>query len=280
MNPACVQLALYGGAPLPPFGEEAARAYCKAPSAAPAAVHSPAPPPLNLAPARISSRGEQSSAAHRLASRILDQGPRSLMTVDLLTMFLGSGATEAAARALAATFSYEGSGPSLRRIAAASPREVAAVPGIGPARAARLFAAVDLARRIDEEGRPERSRARTPRDVYEHFRFRLRDLRQEEFHVLLLNSQNEVLRDLMVTRGTLDASLVHPREVFRAAIVENAASLILVHNHPSGEPTPSEEDSAVTEELRAAGLQVGIEVLDHVIIGDGRYVSFVEAGLW
>jgi len=200
--------------------------------------------------------------------------------VDLLTMFLGSGAAETAARALAATFSNEGSGPCLRRIAAASPREVAAVPGIGPARAARLFAAVDLARRIDEEVRPERGRARTPRDVYQHFRFRLRDLRQEEFHVLLLNSQNEVLRDLMATRGTLDASLVHPREVFRAAIVENAASLILVHNHPSGDPTPSEEDHAVTEELRAAGRQVGIEVLDHVIIGEGRYVSFVESGLW
>ena len=200
--------------------------------------------------------------------------------MDLLTMFLGSGAAETAARALAATFSNEGSGPCLRRIAAASPCEVAAVPGIGPARAARLFAAVDLARRIDEEVRPERGRARTPRDVYQHFRFRLRDLRQEEFHVLLLNSQNEVLRDLMATRGTLDASLVHPREVFRAAIVENAASLILVHNHPSGDPTPSEEDHAVTEELRAAGRQVGIEVLDHVIIGEGRYVSFVESGLW
>ncbi len=145
---------------------------------------------------------------------------------------------------------------------------------------ARLFAALDLARRIDEECRPERGRIRTARDVYQRFRLQLRDLRQEEFHILLLNSQNEVMRDLMATRGTVDASLVHPREVFRAAIVESAASLILVHNHPSGDPTPSEEDRAVTQEVRAAGCQVGIEVLDHVIIGDGRYMSFVEAGLW
>ncbi len=200
--------------------------------------------------------------------------------MDLLALLLGSGAVQPAARALAERFSREESGPWLRGIAAASPLEVAAVPGIGPARAARLLAAVDLARRIDEEGRPERGRIRTARDVYQRFRLQLRDLRQEEFHVLLLNSQNEVLRALMATRGTLDASLVHPREVFRAAIVESAASLILVHNHPSGDPTPSEEDRAVTEELRAAGFQVGIEVLDHVIIGDGRYVSFVEAGLW
>ena len=97
--------------------------------------------------------------------------------------------------------------------------------------------------------------------------------------MILLNTQNEVLRHHQVTRGTLDASLVHPREVFRTAITEAAASIILVHNHPSGDPTPSAEDRAVTRQLRGAGSIIGIEVLDHVIIGDKRYISLAECGM-
>jgi len=153
------------------------------------------------------------------------------------------------------------------------------VPGIGPAKATKILAALELGRRATEEARPDRERFRTPRDVYERMRFRLRDLGHEEFHVLLLDTQNQILRDLLVTRGTLDASLVHPREVFRAAVAEAAAAVILVHNHPSGDPTPSAEDRAVTRQLRAAGETMGIAVLDHVIVGEGRYVSFVEAGM-
>ncbi|HEU0080243.1 MAG TPA: DNA repair protein RadC [Longimicrobiaceae bacterium] len=279
MNPACEQLQLYGGAPLPPYGEVAPVLYGEA-IASLSAVHAPAAPPLAVEPTPCRSRRAGCGATHRLATLVLDQGPKSLPTQDLLTLLLGGSAVEAATRALAEKFSFDGSGPWLRPLAAVLPEEVAAVPGIGPARAARLFAALDLARRINEECRPERGRIRTARDVYQRFRLQLRDLRQEEFHILLLNSQNEVMRDLMATRGTVDASLVHPREVFRAAIVESAASLILVHNHPSCDPTPSDADVAVTHELRAAGYQVGIEVLDHVIIGESRYVSFIETGLW
>jgi len=99
----------------------------------------------------------------------------------------------------------------------------------------------------------------------------LRDLEHEEFHALLLNSQHAVIREVLVTRGILDASLIHPREVFRPAIESGAAALILVHNHPSGDPTPSAEDVAVTRQLEAAGRALGIPVLDHVIIGDGRW---------
>jgi DNA repair protein RadC len=101
----------------------------------------------------------------------------------------------------------------------------------------------------------------------------LRDLRQEEFHALLLNTQHRVIRDVLVTRGILDASLIHPREVFRSAIVESAAGIILVHNHPSGDPTPSREDQAVTRQLGEAGKAIGIPVLDHVVVGGNRFVS-------
>jgi DNA repair protein RadC len=107
----------------------------------------------------------------------------------------------------------------------------------------------------------------------------LRDLRQEEFHLLLLNTQNAILRELVITRGTLDTSVIHAREVFRPAIAESASSVVLVHNHPSGDPTPSPEDIAITAELAAAGALIGIPVLDHIVIGDSRYVSLVERGL-
>jgi DNA repair protein RadC len=157
--------------------------------------------------------------------------------------------------------------------------ELCAVPGIGPAKATRILAALDLGRRAVEEERGDRARVRCAADVYALMRLEMRDLPHEEFHVLLLSTQNDILRRMQVTRGTLDASLVHPREVFRGAISESAASIILVHNHPSGDPTPSSEDRAVTRQLRAAGSIVGIDVLDHVIIGERRYVSFAESGL-
>jgi DNA repair protein RadC len=153
------------------------------------------------------------------------------------------------------------------------------VQGIGPAVAARISAALELGRRLAREGPLERTRIRGPRDVYELSAPGMRDLSQEEFRVLLLNTQHAVVREIPVTRGTLDASIVHPREVFRAAIAESAAAMILVHNHPSGDPTPSPEDRQVTRQLAEAGRVVGIPVLDHVVVGDGRYVSFVEAGL-
>jgi DNA repair protein RadC len=150
---------------------------------------------------------------------------------------------------------------------------------VGPAKAAKVLAALELGRRASAEARPERERVRSAVDVYERMRLAMRDLPHEEFHVLLLSTQNEILRDLQVTRGTLDASLVHPREVFRPAIAEAAASVILVHNHPSGDPSPSAEDRAVTRQLASAGELLGISVLDHVIVGEGRYVSFAEAGM-
>ncbi|GAC1653831.1 MAG: hypothetical protein NVS4B3_17220 [Gemmatimonadaceae bacterium] len=120
---------------------------------------------------------------------------------------------------------------------------------------------------------------RAPRDVHAIFGTRLEDLPVEEFHVAILDSQHRLERDVTVTRGILNSSLVHPREVFREAIAERAAAIILVHNHPSGDPTPSPDDRAVTDQMVAAGRLLDIPVHDHVIIGRGRYTSFAEAGL-
>jgi DNA repair protein RadC len=228
-------------------------------------------------------------SAERPRERLASVGPRALSPRELLAILIEMGTREANGRPARSALDLAGDllhhfvdgdgGASLRRIMTASVREVSVVQGIGPAKATKILAAFELGRRAAEEERPERDRLSTPRDVYERMRLLMRDLPHEEFHVLLVNTQNQILRDLQVTRGTLDASLVHPREVFRPAILEAAASVILVHNHPSGDPTPSAEDRAVTRQLRAAGQTIGIEVLDHVIVGEGRYVSFVEAGL-
>jgi DNA repair protein RadC len=226
--------------------------------------------------------------ADRPRERLEALGPRALATRELLAILIETGIPAAAGKPARSAMDLAGDvlqhfsageRPALRKMTGAPLAELCKVPGIGPAKATKILAALELGRRAADEERPDRERFRTPQDVYERMRFRMRDLGHEEFHVLLLDTQNQILRDLLVTRGTLDASLVHPREVFRAAVAEAAAAVILVHNHPSGDPTPSAEDRAVTRQLRAAGETMGIAVLDHVIVGEGRYVSFVEAGM-
>lgn len=217
-------------------------------------------------------------APDRPRERLLAIGPAALSTRELIAILVGSGTEGRSAVDIAGELLQSAEG-SLRKLASSSPRELQRVRGIGPAVAARLAGALELGRRLAREGPAERSRIRGPGDVYERCAPALRDLLQEEFHVLILNTQHAVVREFVVTRGILDASVVHPREVFRTAIAESAAAVILLHNHPSGDPTPSREDREVTRQLIEAGRIIGIPVLDHVIIGDARYVSFVEAGL-
>ena len=168
---------------------------------------------------------------------------------------------------------------SLRRLAGTPVATMTGVRGVGPARAVAIHAALELGRRLAAEGRDDGAPIRSPRDVYHVYEGRLRDLPVEEFHVAVLDAQHRLERDVLVTRGILNSSLVHPREVFREAIAERAAAVILVHNHPSGDPSPSAEDRAVTDQLVAAGRLLDIPVHDHVIVGRGRYASFAEAGL-
>lgn len=153
------------------------------------------------------------------------------------------------------------------------------VSGVGQARASAVYAALELGRRMAMEAREAGVPLRGPHDVAAVYSPRLQDLPVEEFHVAVLDAQHRLERDILVTRGLLNSSLVHPREVFREAIAERAASVILVHNHPSGDPTPSNEDRVVTEQLVQAGKLLDIPVHDHIIVGRGRYMSFAEAGL-
>jgi DNA repair protein RadC len=216
--------------------------------------------------------------SERPRERLLAVGPAALSSREVLAILIGSGSEGRSALEIAGSLIARSDG-SLRRLACASAAELERTPGIGPATAARLLAALELGRRLAREGPVDRMRIDGPRDVYERCAPTMRDLVQEEFRVLLLNTQHAVTREIVVTRGILDASVVHAREVFKAAIAESAAAILLVHNHPSGDPAPSAEDREVTRQLAAAGQVLGIPVLDHIVIGDGRYVSFVEAGL-
>ena len=214
----------------------------------------------------------------RPRERLWRLGAPSLSTGELIAVLLGTGRAgedvlKVSARVMAGV---EG---SLRRLAARPPAELQRAPGIGSAKAARLLAAMELGHRLAGELRPPAVRIRGPDDVVRHVGARLRDLAVEEFHVLALDTQSRVLRDITVTRGLLDSSLVHPREVFRPVIAEAAAGVILVHNHPSGDPTPSAEDRAVTRQLVAAGQLLDLPVYDHVIVAGDRHTSFATAGL-
>jgi DNA repair protein RadC len=193
-------------------------------------------------------------------------------------VLLGTGTGGHPVGALAASLLQYGDG-SLRRLAARPPAELLQVAGVGPTKAARLLAAFELAARLAREERPPLPRIREPEDVVHLLQPRLRDLTVEEFHLLALDSQSQVLREVLITRGLLNSSLVHPREVFRAAIAEAAAGIIVVHNHPSGDPTPSAEDQAVTRQLVAAGRLLDLPLYDHVIVAGDRFTSFAAAGL-
>jgi DNA repair protein RadC len=217
-------------------------------------------------------------AADRPRERLWSLGPCALTAAELLAILIGTGkggstVLEVASRLL------ELSDGSLRRLARRPHAELLRAEGIGPTKAARLVAAFELGSRLSREERPPVQRIREPEDVVRLFGGRLRDLQVEEFHLLALDSQSQVLREVLVTRGLLNSSLVHPREVFRAAIAEAAAGIIVVHNHPSGDPTPSAEDRAVTQQLVAAGRLLDLPLYDHVIIAGDRFVSLATAGL-
>ena len=148
--------------------------------------------------------------------------------------------------------------------------------GLAPASARRLCAAFGLGRALEQTRRPTRTALRSPRAVFELLRSASRGLEQETFWSLLLDGKQRLRRLVPVTTGTLTASLVHPREVFRAAVREAAAAVIVAHNHPSGDPEPSSEDLEVTERLRRTGEVLGIPLQDHVIVGDESFVSLRE----
>jgi DNA repair protein RadC len=153
------------------------------------------------------------------------------------------------------------------------------VKGIGPAKAAILSAAFELVRRIQSRKDADRPLFKRSSDVAGQYLPLMRDLRKEVFKVLLLNRANRFIKEVFISEGTLDASVVHPRDVFREALLEPAAGVILIHNHPSGNPSPSDEDLRITKQLVEAGRLLGIKVYDHIILAGESYRSLADEGL-
>ncbi len=214
----------------------------------------------------------------RPRERLLQLGADALSTAELLAIVLGAGTGGSSALTLGQTILARADG-SLRRLALQPLGSLTGLTGVGEARAVAIHAALELGRRLSSETREEGAPLRGPREVFAWFAPRLQNLPVEEFHVAVLDAQLRLERDILVSRGILNSSLVHPREVFREAIAERAAAVILVHNHPSGDPTPSPDDQAVTKQLAGCGQMLDIPVHDHVIIGHGRFLSFAEVGL-
>jgi DNA repair protein RadC len=212
----------------------------------------------------------------RPRERLLRHGAAGLSDAQLMAIILRTGGSGRSAVDIALellrTFG------SLRQIEQASVTEICAAKGLGKAKAAQLKAAIELGRRLGRETAPRGPAFSTGREVFAYFHPLFRDLRKEVFHCAMLDVKNRLIRDVKISEGTLTSSIVHPREAFRDAIRESAASVIFVHNHPSGDPSPSREDVLITEKLADAGQTVGIKVLDHVIIGDGEYASMLEKG--
>jgi DNA repair protein RadC len=202
----------------------------------------------------------------------------ALADAELLALLLRTGGRGCDALDLARSLLERHAG--LRGLARAGTSELCAATGLGPAKAASLRAAFEIGRRVAarplQAGRPIRG----PADLHDHFAAHLRDAACEEFLVVLLDGRHRVLRSEAISRGTLTASLVHPREVFRPAIRAAAAAVVLVHNHPSGDPTPSREDQEITRRLARAGEILGIRVLDHVVVAEAGYRSLREDGLF
>jgi DNA repair protein RadC len=213
----------------------------------------------------------------RPRERLLKEGAEVLSDAELLAILLGTGSREATALDLASQLLIVFQ--SLRRLVDATVEEMSQMKGVGPAKASQVKAALELARRLSRYSDLPRSVIRSPEDAAGLVMEEMRHLDREHFRAILLNTKNQVITVDNVSVGTLNSSTVHPRELFRNAIKRSAAALILLHNHPSGDPAPSREDIDITGRLVQAGKIVGIEVLDHVIIGDNKFTSLKAEGL-
>lgn len=212
--------------------------------------------------------------SERPREKLIANGPQTLSDAELLAIFIGSGTNGITALDVAKKLLIERR--SLKHIARNNVSELARMKGIGNARAARIVAAFEMARRIDNDGTPEKRKMTSPMDVVSLYRTQLSHLNYELFKIVLLNNGNRLIRDVDISRGTLNSSVVHPREVFKSAIDHMAAGVILMHNHPSGEAAPSEEDNQITRQISDAGKLIGIPVLDHIIIAGDRFYSYAE----
>lgn len=211
----------------------------------------------------------------RPRERLIRNGPESLSNAELLGVILRTGSREENVVNLCNRILKE---YNIKQLSLANVTRLTQVHGIGKAKAAQIAAVFELARRLETFVEEPKRKICSPKDVYVLMYPKMREQKKEKFITLCLDTKNQVLKEEVVSIGSLNASIVHPREVFKSALMESSASVIMVHNHPSGDPSPSREDIMVTEKMVEGGKLLGIDVLDHIIIGDGKYVSLKDEG--
>jgi len=214
----------------------------------------------------------------RPREKLLSRGAAALTDAELLAILLRTGNTGASAVDHGRTIMEEFG--DFRRLATAGVGDLCKIKGLGPAKASQILAALEIAKRYGEHEFKPGATLRGAGDVYAHFRERLASEKREHFYAVLLDNKHRKIKDIAVSHGSLTSSIVHPRDVFEPVVRESAAAVIFVHNHPSGDPTPSKEDIEITRRLREVGELMGVRVLDHIVVGKGRYVSFVDDGYW
>jgi DNA repair protein RadC len=215
-------------------------------------------------------------AEDRPRERLYHKGPEALADAELLAIQLGTGTPgKSAVEVGREMLARHG---SLSALSGLGVGELAALPGVGRVKAIRLTAAFELTRRLRSRNGQGKVILSSPDEVYARYGPLMDELKKEVFRIALLDAQNGLLRDVVISEGTLSASLVHPREVFKPAIVESAASIILVHNHPSGDPTPSREDVRLTRQLADCAQLLDLRIHDHVIVGRERFASMAQRG--
>jgi DNA repair protein RadC len=211
----------------------------------------------------------------RPISRLISNGPASLSNAELLSIILKTGSVAENAINLSQRILSQ---YDLKRLSAIDIKQLMKIHGVKSSKASQIAACFELARRLEKFESVGKSKVNSPEDVYRRLYPGMRESRKEIFVELCLDTKNQIIKEDTVSIGSLNANIVHPREVFRTALLESAAHIIVAHNHPSGDPTPSREDAEITKKLLEAGRIIGIDLLDHVIIGDGRHFSMKEAG--
>jgi len=208
--------------------------------------------------------------------RFIKHGPEVLSDAELFAIILRTGTPGENVVDMSNRLISE---YNLNKLFECSLKELQEIKGIGPSKAMQILAMAELGKRYNQLKQTEDKDQRKiscAKDVFDYFHERLKDEKQEHFYILMLNSQNNIIGEHLVSKGILDASILHPREVFKPAIKNSASKIILVHNHPSGYSKPSNEDLEITKKLEEAGQMVDIKVLDHVIIGNGIWWSWRE----
>lgn len=215
----------------------------------------------------------------RPRERLFKYGPQALKTSELLAIIIRVGNQEETAVQVAEKLLQKYNG-DLRRMAGETEKQLPdGIKGLGQSKSAQIMAAFELGKRLSAFTGNERPQISAPRDAAHILMPQLRYLNTETLHVLSLDAKNYVTKQRRIFEGSLDVSIVHPREVFKFALEESAAAIIIVHNHPSGDPTPSKDDVEITKQLVEAGKIMDIPVLDHIVIGDGKYVSLREQAI-